>query len=95
MWQLCFESYVSHANLDEISTFWFRHLQDHDHIIGPSIEDSASLFSQNDAYDQECMDKFGTLLKLIKVLEPDGADIVAAAKPCKLMHWISLIILLH
>ena len=39
-------------------------------------------------------DKFGGLLKLIQVLKPNGADIVAAAKPCKPMHWISLIILL-
>ncbi|KAI4667853.1 uncharacterized protein J4E88_010105 [Alternaria novae-zelandiae] len=94
MSQLSLENDLSHAKLDEISAFWFRHLQDQDHIISPSIEDSAPWFSQNDAFDRECTDKFGGLLKLIQVLEPNGADIVAAAKPCKPMHWISLIILL-
>ncbi|RYN79147.1 hypothetical protein AA0117_g4195 [Alternaria alternata] len=93
MEQITLEGVLSHAVLDSISNFWFRHLED-DHVIVPGIEDATPWFSQSDAYDQECLDKFGALLELMKLIQPSSADIIAAAKPCTPLHWISLIILL-
>jgi hypothetical protein len=54
MAQMTLESALSHAVLEGISDFWFRHLED-DHVIIPGIEDATPWFSQNDAYDQECL----------------------------------------
>jgi uncharacterized protein (DUF924 family) len=54
MAQATLESVLSHAVLEDISNFWFHHLED-DHVIVPGIEDATSWFSQSDAYDQECL----------------------------------------
>jgi hypothetical protein len=54
MEQITLEGVLSHAVLDSISNFWFRHLED-DHVIIPGIEDVTPWFSQSDAYDQECL----------------------------------------
>ena len=54
MEQITLEGVLSHAVLDNISNFWFRHLEV-DHVIVPDIEDVTPWFSQSDAYDQECL----------------------------------------
>ena len=54
MTQATLDGVFSHAFLDDISNFWFRHLEA-EHVIIPSIEDAAPCFSQSDAYDWECL----------------------------------------
>jgi len=54
MTQATLDGVFSHAFLDDISNFWFRHLEA-EHVIIPSIEDAAPWFSQSDAYDWECL----------------------------------------
>ncbi|RYN57992.1 hypothetical protein AA0114_g2302 [Alternaria tenuissima] len=93
MTQATLDGVFSHAFLDDISNFWFRHLEA-EHVIIPSIEDAAPWFSQSDAYDWECFGKFGAQLELIQTMQPSVADILTAAKPSSSLHWISLIILL-
>lgn len=85
---------LTHALLDEVNSFWFRHMPDPDSIIAPDVADAGPWFSATEDFDKECIEKFGPVLDTIKTTKPSADEILATANPATALHWMSLIILL-
>ncbi|KAJ3547910.1 hypothetical protein NM208_g1257 [Fusarium decemcellulare] len=88
------EAELTSVLFDKVRRFWFQHIKDDQHIVVPSKDDAKKWFSRDESFDEACRTEFGAVLSLIRKLNVNGPDLLAAATPNTPLDWMALIILL-